>query len=146
MKEIISNMHQQNKLNLPCKLFLDKKYITLETEIAKKLNEFCTEIGPSFARDIPTPSKPFESFLKKASTTLPERYLNINKLKDSFFSLKMNKSTGADEISFNVIKYCFGDLIDILRYLFYSSLQTRIFPDSLKIAKVTPVFKTGDLN
>ena len=112
MKEIISNMHQQNRSNLPCKLFVDKKYIT------KKLNEFFTEIGPSFARDIPTPSKPFESFLKKASTTLPERYLNINKLKDPFFSLKMNKSTGADEISFNVIKYCFGELIDILRYVF----------------------------
>ena len=146
MKEIISNIHQQNKSNLPRKLFLDKKYITLETEIDKKSNEFFTEIGPSFARVITTPSNPFESFLKKASTTLPERYLNINKLKDPFFSLKMNKSTGADEISFNVIKYCFGELIDILRYLFYLSLQTGIFPDSLKIAKVTRVFKTGDRN
>ena len=93
MKEIISNMHQQNKSNQPCKLFVGKKYITLETEMAKKLNEFFTEIGPSFEKDIPTPSKPFESFFKKASTTLPERYLNINKLKDPFFSLKMNKST-----------------------------------------------------
>ena len=58
----------------------------------------------------------------------------------------MNKSTGADEIFFNVIKYCFGELIHILRYVFYLSLQTGIFPDFLKIAKVTPVFKTGDLN
>ena len=48
-------------------------------------------------------------------------------------------------ISFNVIKNCLAELSDILRYVFNLSLQTRIFPDPLKIAKVTPVFKTGDL-
>ena len=35
MKEIIRKMHQHNKSKLPCKLFVDKKYINLETEIAK---------------------------------------------------------------------------------------------------------------
>ena len=57
----------------------------------------------------------------------------------------MNKSAGVDEISFNVIKNCFGELSDILSYLFYSPLQTGIFLDLLKIEKVNPVFKTGDL-
>ena len=153
MKEIMGKMHRHNKSKLTRKLFVDKKYITLETEIAKKSNEFFTEIGPYLARKIPAPSKPFESLLKKTSTTLPERCLTtlpercltINELKDAFFSLKMNKSTGADEISFNVIQDCFGELSDILRYVFDLSLQTGIFLDPLKIAKVTPVFKTGDL-
>ena len=136
MKEIIGKMHQHNKSKLPLKLLVDKKYITLETEIAKKFNEFFTEVGPSLSRKIPTPSKPSESFLKKTSTTLPERCLTINELKNAFFSLKINKSTVADEI---------GELSDILRYVFGLSLQTWIFPDPLKIAKMTPVFKTGDL-
>ena len=56
--------------------FVDKKF-TLESEIAKKFNEFFTEIDPSLARDIPTPRKPFESFLEKASPTLPEKYLTL---------------------------------------------------------------------
>ena len=56
----------------------------------------------------------------------------------------MNKSTGADEISFNVIKNCFGKLNDIMKYVFDLSLQTGISPDPLKTAKVTSVFKTGD--
>ena len=51
------------------------KYITLETEIAENFDEFFTEIGPSLVRKIPTPNKPFESFLKKASSTLPENVL-----------------------------------------------------------------------
>ena len=125
-------MHQHKKSKLPHKLIFDKKYITLETEIAKKFNEVFTEISPSLARKIPTPSK-------------SERHVILNELQDAFFSLKMSKSTGADEISFNVIKNCFGELSEILRYVFDLSLQTGIFPDPLKIVKVTPVFKTGDL-
>ena len=119
MKEIIGKMHQHNKSKLSRKLFVDEEYITLETEIAKKFNEFFTEIGPSLARKIPTQSKPFESFMKKASTTLLERCLTIIELKDAFFPLKMNNnSTSAEEISFNVIKNCFGELNDVLRFVF----------------------------
>ena len=61
-----------------------------------------------------------------------------------FFSLKTNKSSGADEINFNVIKHCFGKLCGPLKYLFDSSLQSGVFPDLLKIAIVSPVFTTGD--
>ena len=128
MKEIIGKMHQHNKSKLPRKLFVDKKYITLETGIAKKFNEFFTEIGPSLTRKIPTPSKPFESFLKKTSTTLPERCLTINELKDTFFSLKMNKSISTDEISFNVIKNCFGELSDILSMFLIYPCKQGYFP------------------
>ena len=34
MKEIIGKMHQHGKSKLPRKLFVDKKYITLEKKIA----------------------------------------------------------------------------------------------------------------
>ena len=109
MKEIMGKIHQHKKSKIPRKRFVDKKHITLETEIVKKFNEFFAEIGSSLARKIPTPSKPFESFLKKPSTALPEKCLTINELKVAFLSLKMKKSTGADEISFSVIKNCFGE-------------------------------------
>ena len=75
---------------------------------------------------------------------LPSQSLSINELKDAFFSLKTNKSSGADEINFNVIKHCFGELCGPLKYLFDSSLQSGVFPDLMKIAIVSPVFKTGD--
>ena len=76
---------------------------------------------------------PLKVFQKKSSTSSPERYLTINELKDIFYSLKMNKSIGADEISFNVIKNCFGELIDILTFVFHISLQIGIFLDPLNI-------------
>ena len=61
-----------------------------------------------------------------------------------FFSLNTNKSSGADEINFNVIKHCFGELCRPLKYLFDSQLKSGVFPDLIKIAIVSPVFKTGD--
>ena len=71
--------------------------------------------------------------------------LTINEVKKTFFSLKINKSPGYDEISFNVIKNCFSELNMPLKYLFEMSLESGIFPDKLKIARVIPLFKAGDL-
>ena len=143
MKEILGKATLYNKSKLPRKLIIDKRIITEETEIASEFNKFFTEIGPSLANKIPNSNKSFETFLEKANTTMQTASLTINELKDAFFSLKINKSPGADEITFNVIKECFGDLSDILKYIFDLSLQSGTFPDSLKVAKVTSLFKSG---
>lgn len=58
-----------------------------------------------------------------------------------FFSLKTNKSPGYDEIGFSVIKNCFGVLYKPLLYIFNLSMEKGIFPNDLKIARVTPIFK-----
>ena len=86
----------------------------------------------------------FKSFLKKVNITQPRQSLSINELKDAFSFLETNKSPGADEINFSVIKHCFGELYGLLKYLFDLSLQSGVFPDLMKIAVVSPVFKTGD--
>ena len=83
-------------------------------------------------------------YIKKHDTTQPEKVISVNELKDAFFSLKINKSTGYDDISFNVVKKCFGVLHKPLLHIFNLSLQTGIFPDKLKIARVTPLFKGGE--
>ena len=56
-----------------------------------------------------------------------------------FFSLKTNKSPGADETNFNVIEYCFGELWGPLKYLFDLSLQSGVFLDLMKISILSPV-------
>ena len=66
--------------------------------------------------------------------------LSMNELKDAFFSLKINKSSGVDDVSFSIIKKCFGVLCEPLTYLFQLSLEKGVFPD----AKVTPIYKAGD--
>ena len=68
----------------------------------------------------------------------------MNELKHALFSLKTKKSPGYDDISFNVLKKCFGSLCEPLKYLFNLSTEKEIFPDDLKIAKVTTIYKADD--
>ena len=58
----------------------------------------------------------------------------------AFDSIKINTSTGFDEISARVVKDCKLYIFDPLKHIFSLSLQTGIFPDKLKIARVTPIF------
>ena len=56
-----------------------------------------------------------------------------NELKEAFYSLKTNKRVGFDNINYNVVKKCFGDMCDPLLHIFNLSSSSEIFPDSLKI-------------
>ena len=118
--------------------------MTSEIGIANEFNKFFTYTGPEWTRKTPTASRTFVSFLNKIDITMPADSIIINELKEAFFSLKTNKSPGYDEISSNVIINCFSELNDPLKYLFEKSIEKGVFPDALKIARVTPLFKGGD--
>ena len=143
MKELIGKV-KIKKSSLPFKIVIDKTDILGGKNIANEFNNFFTDIGLKLAKKIPESSQPFESYMKKVNSEMENKPLSINELKDAFFSLKINKSTGHDDISYNVVSKCFGELCTPLRYIFDLSFENGIFPDSLKIAKVTPVYKSGD--
>ena len=66
---------------------------------------------------------------------------SVNELREASFPLKLNKSAGYEEISFNVIKKCFSELCKPLKHVFNFSIETGLFPDKLKIDRVSPVYK-----
>ena len=45
---------------------------------------------------------------------------------------------------FDVVKKCFVELHDSLKFTLHSSLENIIFTDGLKIARFNPVFKSSD--
>lgn len=67
-----------------------------------------------------------------------------NEIIDIVHSLKSNKSAGHDELSPSVIKNVIPYIVHPLTAIFNLSLSTGIFPDIMKIAKISPVFKSGD--
>ena len=96
------------------------------------------------ASKIPNASKTFETYTNKPDSIMETKRLSMNELKDAFFSLKINKSPGYDDISFNVLKKYFSSLCEPLKYLFNLSIEKGIFPDDLKITKVTPSYKADN--
>ena len=125
------------------KLVIEKKEVTEIKDIAEELNNFFTNVGPNLGKKAPNSSTSFTSFLNQTQSIIEKNSLSINELKEVFFSWKTNKSPGYDDINFNVLKKCFGEINEPLKQLFNLSLENGIFPEKMKIAKVIPLFKNG---
>ena len=67
-------------------------------------------------------------------------YVSGNEIKAAFTSLKANKSPGYDDISVNIVKKWFNDILRPLQYISTTSFNKGMFPDKMKIAKVSPIF------
>ena len=145
MKEFIGKK-KYSRENFPKKLVINNKDITSVDLVAENFNKYFFDIGPKLAKNIELSSIDFRSYIKERESVQSECDLTVNELKEAFFSLKINKSSGYDGISFNVVKNCFGLLIKPLMYIFNLSLAKWIFPDDLKIPRVTSFFKAGNEN
>jgi hypothetical protein len=58
--------------------------------------------------------------------------------------LKHKNSTGYDNISIKIIKYCEMEISKPLNYTFNYSLQVGICPENFKYSVVRPIYKKGD--
>ena len=143
-------MHPEEKYsheNFQKKVVINNKDITNVDLIAENFNKYFSDIGPKLAKNIESSSKDFRSYIKEHERVQSECDLTVNELKEAFFfSLKTNRSSVYDRISFNVVKNCFGPRIKYLMYIFNLSLAKGIFPDDFKVARVTPVSKAGNEN
>ena len=64
-------------------------------------------------------------------------------MKGASVSLKANKTPGYDNINVKVVKKIYEELKTPLMRIFNLLLSTGFFPDKLRIAKVSPIFKNG---
>ena len=65
-------------------------------------------------------------------------------IKDAIFQLKNSNSSGHDEITSKFVKLSSEILIPALEKVLNLSISSGIYPSNLKIAKVIPIYKTGD--
>ena len=143
-KQINEIIHKKKKIpDLP-KYFLDNdKILTENTDIANCFNNFFSQIGPKLAKSIKSPpNKSYKDYLTQniTSTFSFQTVTQDNTLK-VINNLKPKSSTGHDGISTILLKFIAHDILHILTGIINQSLSTGIFPDSLKIAKITPIFK-----
>ena len=55
-----------------------------------------------------------------------------------------NSSAGYDEMLASILKKCIDECITLITYLVNLSIRQGTFPNELKLAKVIPIFKSGD--
>ena len=71
--------------------------------------------------------------------------ITINELETEITNMKQNKRPGYD-ISTKIIKLTANNISEPLTHIFNTTFLTGIIPDKLKIALVTPIFKTNENN
>ena len=129
MKEVIQNSEVICS-TLRRKIAINKNAIFEEKWIVNPFDNFFINIGPKVTVGIPTTTRSFESYVQKTNKTIKGEPITINGLKDAIFPLKINKSGEYDKISFNIIKICFGELNDPLKYIFNLSFK-KVFSQTI---------------
>ena len=127
----------QKILNIDKKEFTDKKTI-------EKFNSYFINVESKLATKIPPSNTNFESYLPNITTSFLEKPLKQNESNVAFFALKTNKSPGNDKLHVNVIRKLYHELKIPLMNIFSLSVKKGIFPEKMKIAKVSPILKKGD--
>ena len=117
MKEVIVKARKTEPL-LPRKIIVNNFDINGEKQITNKFNNFFIDIGLELPKEIPEPAKSFKSYIPKSNMIMSTGPISVKKLKNVFYSIKTNKCPGHDELNFNVIRSCFGELCEPLQYLF----------------------------
>ena len=59
-------------------------------------------------------------------------------------NLKNKTSQGHDGISTKLVKQTIGPILDVITHIINISLLEGIVPDQMKIAKILPIYKSGD--
>ena len=103
------------------------------------INEYFAKIGSVLAAEItPSDNKNKINRVKETVVTTPTNTQESAKI---LKHLKNKKSSGHDGISNEVLKCCSPDIQPILSKLFNEMIEFSIFPDWLKLAKITPLYK-----
>ena len=144
IRDILSK--QKNKKSFPEYFTVDGINISNSIDIANGFNKYFTQIGPCLAQSIDKPTnKTFKDYLRdKCHTRLKFVEVNNECVMNIINNMKPKSSCGHDGLSIRFIKEIKDIIIDPLTIIINQMLKTGIFPDSLKIAKVIPLYKKGD--
>ena len=114
-------------------------------EIANGFNTFFTNIGTNISDQIIQPPNLFSDYLNDNHpinfvmiATDPDELVGVTS------SLKTNTSQGFDNLSTRIIKQTMGEVATPLSHIFNQSFLTGLVPEKLKIARIVPIFKSGE--
>lgn len=143
IKDIIgSNKKKSNNISL----IINNKIVTDKHEIADALNNYFTTIGPNLASKIPDYSS--TSFDSATKISNPNSFFlsptNVSEVVSVINKLPTKAAPGIDNIPVSVLQHNCLFIARPFTHIVNLSFANGIFPDHLKLARVTPVFKTDD--
>ena len=148
--ELIRNAANLPKSNKECisQLLIDGVLTSDPLIIATKLNTFFTTMPSQIVDEIiptdhppdpdldPLPDQPVLSFSDTPVTQ--------NEVLEALKLLNPKKSQDFNDVSMHFLKKVFTEILIPYHHIIKTSLLTGVVPNQLKIAKIIPIFKSGD--
>ena len=145
IKDILNK--SKNKNTFPS-FFRDEQnnIITDKYEIANKFNLFFSSVGSKLAKSIKSiTNKSFKDYLIKSNI----HHFNFHNITEQTIDkiiadLAPKTSSGFDGLSTKLLKNIKTVLLKPITLIVNQMINTGIFPDKLKIAKINPIYKKDD--
>ena len=151
MNELVKPKLKENTIEA---LLVDNIEVTNPTDILNELNKHFTTIGKSIVNELNCDIENIPLHLKaninfeeihcdNSIYTNPTSTIEINNV---ILDLKQNSSPGHDGVSVKDVLNLKEELVPILTDLTNNVLSTGVFPQELRLNKVTPIYKSGKKN
>jgi hypothetical protein len=108
------------------------------------LNNFFANLGPNATKNLPNRAFNYLAHVPYCNHDFVLKETNVLEVINICRGLKPKRSFGIDNISSLLLQSVIDLIAAPLAYIFNMSFQLGAYPEQLKIAKVTPVFKGGD--
>ncbi len=144
INEILSRTKRKSKFP---KFFRDgNEIVTSKLAIVNHFNSFFTNIGPKLSKLITVPEgKNYKQYLNnKLNLNFKFKTVDTEQISKIIDKLKPKTSSGYDGISTKLLQTIKSAILKPITIIINQMLTTGIFPDKLKIAKVSPVYKKDD--
>ena len=136
---------QNNHIPISETFTINGNEISDPREIAEQFNIYFSEIGASISTSAPMPVKHYSSHLQgNFPTNLFMRLTNTDEIINITRQFKSKLFEGFDKVSSKLIKETIEHIAMPLTHIINKSLEMGVVPNNMKIAKLIPVFKSGD--
>ncbi len=136
---------QGNTIKLPTSFRINNCDIKDNKRLADAFNAFFADIGQSTSENVPRSNLSSSDYLPahhpNSIFVEPVQLSDVQKIVQN---LKPKSSSGYDEISTIMLKLTISEVAVPITHIINRSLDTGVFPDNLKLAKVIPVYKNSD--
>ena len=144
INELLNN--RSKSTNIECLKNLGTETVH-KKDISNAMNNFFCSVGKDLANKIPPVPNPLLSGdyeVNKDKAEFNFKTIEVKDIRAAFAKIKTAKSFGTDNISSYFLKLALPVIENSLAALFNTPIETSQFPDSWKVARVTPIFKEGD--
>ena len=146
-KTINELINKSKKQSMIPEIKIDSVEITDPITITNAFNKHFVEMGDRLSTNIPQSNVAPESYLNDLQNPVNKftcfRDITQTEILNLLHGLVSSKASGMDGISAKVLKIAAPVITPSLALIFNQSISTGIFPSDWKIARVTPIFKTG---